>query len=166
MLLEVHLSDMLFGYRITFSVHPPLFHGLLLFLLLFASACSILNSNVCSLFLRILAIFSSPLVLVRPILQCLSDFFCLIPYTSDHAIIPYRIMDCIDVENRIDLVQWPVLPVFNPWQNLIRHIRNLNIKQKNSPAPATSGTGDLSYFILFSSLKIQSMSYRSVYRKS
>lgn len=49
---------------------------------------------------------------------------------SDHAIIPYRIMDCIDVENRIDLVQWPVLPVFNPWQNLIRHIRNLNAKQK------------------------------------
>lgn len=39
-------------------------------------------------------------------------------------------------------------------------------KAKNSPAPATSGTGDLSYFILFSSLKIQSMSYRSVYRKS
>ena len=85
---------------------------------------------------------------------------------SDHAIIPYRIMDCIDVENRIDLVQWPVLPVFNLWQDLIRHIRNLNAKQKNSPAPATSGTGDLSYFILFSSLKIQSMSYRSVYRKS
>ena len=42
-------------------------------------------------------------------------------------------MDCIDVENRIDLVQWPVLPVFNPWQNLIRHIRNLNIKQKKFP---------------------------------
>ena len=34
MLLEVHLSDMLFGYRITSSVHLPLFHGLLLFLLL------------------------------------------------------------------------------------------------------------------------------------
>ena len=166
MLLEVHLSDMLFGYRITFFSSSTAFSWASLVLATFASACSILNSNVCSLFLRILAIFSSPLVLVRPILQCLSDFFCLIPYTSDHAIIPYRIMDCIDVENRIDLVLWPVLPVFNPWQNLIRHIRNLNIKQKNSPAPATSGTGDLSYFILFSSLKIQSMSYRSVYRKS
>ena len=52
---------------------------------------------------------------------------------SDHAIIPYRIMDCIDVENRIDLVQWPVLPVFNLWQDLIRHIRNLNAKQKIPP---------------------------------
>ena len=39
-------------------------------------------------------------------------------------------MDCINVENGIDLVQWPVLPVFNLWQDLIRHIRNLNAKQK------------------------------------
>ena len=40
------------------------------------------------------------------------------------SLIPYRIMDCINVENGIDLVQWPVLPVFDLWQDLISHIRN------------------------------------------
>ena len=51
-------------------------------LLLYASACSILNSNVCSLFLRILAICSSPLVLVTSY-RCsvFPSFFCLIPYS-------------------------------------------------------------------------------------
>ena len=52
---------------------------------------------------------------------------------SGHAIIPYRIMDCINVDDRIDFIQRAVLPVFNLWQDLIRHIRNLNAKQKIPP---------------------------------
>lgn len=48
----------------------------------FASACSILNSSVCSLLLLILAISLSSSIFNRQSLQDLSDLFRLIPYIS------------------------------------------------------------------------------------
>ena len=49
-----------------------------------------------------------------------NDISC--KFTND-SIIPHRIMDCIDVKDRIYLIQWTVLPVFNLRKYFICHVR-------------------------------------------
>ena len=46
-------------------------------------------------------------------------------FTND-SIIPHRIMDCIDGKDRIYLIQWTVLPVFNLRKYFICHVRYMS----------------------------------------
>ena len=42
----------------------------------------------------------------------------------DNTILPDRVVDCVDIQDRIDIVKRTILPFFNLWQDLVCNVRN------------------------------------------